>query len=70
MNNLNNVIKTLMFVVFMGGTTMVLIPIYLLSSFDSNANNTIRFLRYFGFAPLLLGTIMIFWCVRDFILRG
>ena len=70
MGTLANLIRTLIFVVLVGGTTMVLIPVYLLSSFSSQTNVEIGFLRYFGFLPFLLGIIIISWCVRDFIYKG
>ena len=70
MGTIANIFKTLIFIVLVGGTTMVLIPIYLLSSSSSQTNVEIGFLKYFGFLPFLLGIIIIFWCVRDFIYKG
>ena len=64
-----NIVKTLIFIVLMGGTIMVLIPIKLLSS-SYKLNLEIGFLRYFGLIPVLLGIIICLWCWREFIIKG
>jgi len=64
-----NIVKTFIFIVLMGGTIMVLIPIKLLSS-SYRLNVEIGFLRYFGLIPVLLGIIICLWCWREFIIKG
>ncbi len=63
-----NIVKTLIFMTLMGGTVMVLIPYWII--FNSRFNLDMGILRYFGIIPVLIGAAIIFWCVREFILRG
>lgn len=64
-----NIVSTLIFVVLIGGTVMVLIPIKLLFS-SYRLNVEIDFLRYFGLIPVMLGVTICFWCWREFIFKG
>ena len=64
-----NIIKSLIFVVLMGGTVMVLIPLELLSS-SHRLNIEIGFFRYFGLIPVILGITICLWCWREFIFEG
>ena len=64
-----HVVSTLIFVVLMGGAVMVLIPIRVVSS-SYRLTVEIGLLRYFGVLPGLIGIIILFWCLWEFLLKG
>jgi protein-S-isoprenylcysteine O-methyltransferase Ste14 len=66
---MGNVVKTLIFVVLMGGTVMVLIPIKLFFS-SYRLNVEIGILRYFGLIPVLFGITICLWSWGEFIFKG
>ena len=64
-----HIVSTLIFVVLMGGAVMVLIPIKLLS-LSYKLSVEIGLLRCFGVIPVLIGIIILSWCLWEFILKG
>lgn len=63
-------LKSLIFTVIAPGSVTILIPYVLLNSFGEVLSVKIGNLRYLGLIPMLLGTLIYFWCIWDFTFSG
>ena len=64
------VLKSLLFLIVIPGTVLVLLPNWLLSSVRDPFPLPIGLFSYLGLAPMILGAVVIVWCVWDFTFTG
>jgi protein-S-isoprenylcysteine O-methyltransferase Ste14 len=64
------VLKTILFILVVPGSTIVIIPYYLLNSGYELFALNLGFLRLFGVFPIVTGLAIAFWCVWDFVFTG
>lgn len=63
-------LKTLVFILFVPGTVAILLPYFLLSTFNPSFTFETDQIQYIGLLPLLFGAIICLWCFWDFISFG
>ena len=63
-------LKSLIFTVIAPGSVTILVPYVLLNSFGELFSVKIGNFRYLGLIPILLGTLIYFWCAWDFTFAG
>lgn len=64
-----NIVSSLVFVLLMGGTVMILIPIKL-TTLNGRFTFGFGYARYLGVIPVLIGISIFFFCIKDFIFKG
>ena len=64
------VLKTILFIVAVPGSTIILVPYYLLSSGYELFSPNLGVLRFIGVLPFLIGATIALWCIWDFMFTG
>ena len=70
MKTLLNTLKSFLFMILMGGTVVVIVPVLLVNSLQIYHFSGLGDFRYLALVPFILGVFTILWCIRDFITKG
>jgi len=63
-------LRSIFFTFVLPGTVTVLIPYWIISSRSPELSSSYPAVRYFGFAPMVIGAAGLLWCIWQFFAEG